>query len=279
MLFPTLTGAGASEAPARHARPETFPRRKPRSGSALISRNVSTANYTSTVATERSRTDAATETIRRRRVTSLSQRSVFERSVFINCPFHDAYLPMLRPILFVVILAGMIPRIASERLNAGEDRLEKIVELIEASKFGIHDLSRMKANKVGELFRLNMPLELGLDLGCRRFKPGAAQKKQLLVLETERYRYQAAISDLANVDIESHSDDPVIGMTAVSNWLEIAAGLDLLGPSALWGEFTEFMGDNYDRLKARGHSDRDIELQPVAQLMAAMRTWHAEDRV
>jgi hypothetical protein len=202
---------------------------------------------------------------------------VFERSVFINCPFDEAYLPMLRPILFVIIRSDFIPRIASERLNAGENRLDKIIELIEASRFGIHDLSRMKAARAGELYRLNMPLELGLDIGCRRFRATPWDDKQMLVLETERYRYQAAISDLANVDIEAHADDPPTGMTAVRNWLEIAGPVDMPGPSALWGEFTEFMGDNYDRLKAKGHSDRDIERQPVAQLMAAMRVWHADN--
>jgi hypothetical protein len=30
----------------------------------------------------------------------------------------------------------------------------------------------LKARKAGELFRLNMPLELGLDIGCKRFKVG-----------------------------------------------------------------------------------------------------------
>ena len=42
-----------------------------------------------------------------------------------------------------------------------------------------------------------MPFELGLDFGCRRFGAGRLARKVILVLEQERFRYQAAISDLA----------------------------------------------------------------------------------
>jgi hypothetical protein len=33
------------------------------------------------------------------------------------------------------------------------------------------------------------------------------------------------------------------------------------------------MSNNYDRLKARGFSDRDIEKLPVSKLMEGMRDW------
>src|SRR5258706_1268554 len=93
----------------------------------------------------------------------------FEESVFINCPFDEEYFPLLRPLLFTVIYLGLTPRIALERKNSGEARFEKICELIRESKYAIHDLSRMKAKKAGDLFRLNMPFELVLDAGCSKF--------------------------------------------------------------------------------------------------------------
>jgi len=71
----------------------------------------------------------------------------FEQNVFINCPFDDSYLPLLRPILFTVIYLGFTPRIALERLDSGEPRINKIISLIEDSKYAIHDLSRIKAKK------------------------------------------------------------------------------------------------------------------------------------
>ena len=59
---------------------------------------------------------------------------------------------------------------------------------------------------MGEYFRLNMPFELGIDVGCRLFRNGCGGK-QCLILEAERYRYQAAISDLSNSDIAIHRND------------------------------------------------------------------------
>jgi hypothetical protein len=98
-------------------------------------------------------------------------------------------MPLLRPILFVILDLGMIPRIALESLDSGSARIEKIVKLIQESKYAIHDLSRLKAKKRGELHRLNMPFELGMDVGCRRFGEGRAAEKRCLILEAERYRY------------------------------------------------------------------------------------------
>ena len=90
---------------------------------------------------------------------------------------------------------GLTPRIARERSDAGEGRVEKILELVASSKYSIHDLSRCQAQEEGEFYRLNMPFELGLDFGCRRFGGGKLAEKVILVLEEERFRYQAAISD------------------------------------------------------------------------------------
>lgn len=74
----------------------------------------------------------------------------FRTNVFINCPFDDQYQPILRAVIFCTIDLGFTPRIALERLDSGETRVAKIVELIEASKYAIHDLSRLKANRAGE---------------------------------------------------------------------------------------------------------------------------------
>ncbi len=94
----------------------------------------------------------------------------FEKSVFINCPFDDSYVELLRPILFCVLDLGLEPRIALERFDSAETRIEKILELILASRYAIHDLSRLKSTKKNEFYRLNMPFELGIDYGCLRFK-------------------------------------------------------------------------------------------------------------
>ncbi|MFZ4526061.1 MAG: hypothetical protein ACOYOE_11050 [Chlorobium sp.] len=89
----------------------------------------------------------------------------FDRSVFVNVPYDNQFKSLLRPLLFCLVYGGMTPRLALERRDSGELRLNKIVKLIRNSKYAIHDLSRMQAREAGELFRLNMPFELGLDIG------------------------------------------------------------------------------------------------------------------
>lgn len=106
----------------------------------------------------------------------------FEKNVFVNCPFDARYLPLLRPLLFTVIYLDLAPRISLEAIDSGELRLNKIVELIRESKYSIHDLSRCEAAAAGELYRLNMPFELGIDFGCRTYGRPRQRGKRTLVL-------------------------------------------------------------------------------------------------
>ena len=54
--------------------------------------------------------------------------SDFEKNVFINCPFDSAYLALLRPLLFTIVSFGFIPKIASERSDSAEQRIDKIYQ-------------------------------------------------------------------------------------------------------------------------------------------------------
>ncbi|WP_210485577.1 hypothetical protein [Microvirga antarctica] len=197
----------------------------------------------------------------------------FDTNVFVNCPFDRSYYPLLRPLLFTICYMGLKPRIALESLDSGEARIRKIISLIEQSRFAIHDLSRLKAEKAGEYFRLNMPFELGLDVGCRLFKGGHHARKSCLILEAERYRYQAAISDLSNSDIAVHDNEPSQLTSEVRNWLSTAAKLQADGATKIWGRFNDFMADNDDALAARGFSPKDIENLPVGELIDCMEEW------
>ncbi len=197
----------------------------------------------------------------------------FQKNVFVNCPFDPEYLPLLRPLLFTILYLGFTPRIALESLDSGTPRIQKIISLIEESKYAIHDLSRIQAATAGEFFRFNMPLELGLDVGCKLFKGGKWKNKKCLILEAERYRYQAAISDFSNSDIAVHANNPTNVVAEVRNWLNNEAKLHSPGPSKVWGRFIDFMANNYESLKARGYSDHDIENLPVAELILCIQNW------
>ena len=168
---------------------------------------------------------------------------------------------------------GLNPRIAVERLDSGEARIGKIIELIQDSKYAIHDLSRIKAQKRGEYFRLNMPLELGIDIGCKLFGTGRKSKKMCLVLVAENYKYQAAISDLSNSDVGVHKNSPYETVVVVRNWLNNSCGLMADGPAKIWDTFNEFMADNYAELSSRGFSKKDIENLEIIELMNSMMGW------
>ena len=197
----------------------------------------------------------------------------FEKNVFINCPFDRDFYPLLRPLLFTVIYLGLKPRIALEEIDSGQPRIEKIIKLISESQYAIHDLSRIEAKSAGELYRLNMPFELGLDVGCRLFGGKQKKRKKCLVLETEAFRYKAALSDLSGYDISSHGNDPPRVVAEVRNWLKNVCKLNASGPTSIWDAFNDFMANNYDALKIKGFSDSDIEGLPVSELIECMESW------
>lgn len=128
------------------------------------------------------------------------------KAVFINCPFDGDYLPLFHAIVFTVLSCGFRPRCALEIVDSGGTRISRIEKLIEECPLGIHDISRTELNAAG-LPRFNMPLELGLFLGAKRFGDKAQTRKRCLVLDTEPCRYQAFMSDIAGQDIEAHGND------------------------------------------------------------------------
>lgn len=200
--------------------------------------------------------------------------SSFDKNVFINCPLDKAYVPLLRTLLFTVLYVGLRPRLAPEQADSSETRVSKIMRLIRQSRFGIHDLSRCKATKKGEIFRLNMPFELGLDIGCKAFRGGKWKRKKCLILETKKYRYKAAISDLSNSDILAHRNDPREVVNQTRHWLnQEVPRLTAAAPSVIWGKFLDFMAEDYDDLTVKGWSKKDIECMAVPELLQRMRLW------
>lgn len=197
----------------------------------------------------------------------------FERSVFINCPFDEDYAPILQAVLFTIIDLGLIPRIARERMDSAENRLAKIRELIEASRYSIHDLSRCQAAKEGEHFRLNMPFELGIDYGCRTYFGQGRDTKKILIMEEKPFRYQVAISDLSGCDIEVNGAKFDKAMRKVRNWLVNEAGAPRTAPAVLLARYVKFQEWHYEKQLDEGFSEDDIKDYPTRELMDAMAQW------
>ncbi len=190
----------------------------------------------------------------------------FEKNVFVNCPFDDDYRQLLLSIVFTVKYLGYFPRLSLERADSAESRITKIVGLINESKFGIHDLSRIISKGKDEHYRMNMPFELGIDYGSKVLKGGQWETKQLLVLEKERYRYQKALSDLSGSDIKNHDDEPVKVVKVVRDWFVATESIRADSGNKIWSKFNEFNAYLYDQaVEIDGHDSVD-ELQVIEVL-------------
>ncbi|HEX6087349.1 MAG TPA: hypothetical protein VF266_22650 [Thermoanaerobaculia bacterium] len=164
----------------------------------------------------------------------------FDRNVFINCPFDAAYAPMFEAIVFAVKDAGFEPRSARERLDSSQIRLHKIIELIRSSRFSIHDLSRTELDDATALPRFNMPLELGIDLGCKAFSR-VHSRKSLLIFDAEQYRFQKYLSDIGGQDIHRHGNNPRTAVARVRDWLRSESGRDAIpGGSVIFRRYEAF---------------------------------------
>jgi hypothetical protein len=164
----------------------------------------------------------------------------YDESVFINCPFDDSYKHIFEAILFCVYSCGFEPRCAFEQDNALDNRLDKIEKLIEECRYGIHDISRIELNENG-LPRFNMPFELGIFFGARRFGSKTQKKKNALVLEAKKYLYQQYISDLNGVDTKSHQNNPETAIAKVRDWLQVATNQqDLPGAKIIVQQYQQF---------------------------------------
>jgi hypothetical protein len=139
--------------------------------------------------------------------------------VFINCPFDPEYAPTFQALIFTVYACSFRPRSARELDDAGQTRIEKLYKLIDECRYGIHDLSRTELDKQFGLPRFNMPLELGIFLGAKRYGSAVQKAKRVLLLDLEQYRYQRFVSDLAGMDIHEHGGDPIRAARETRDWL------------------------------------------------------------
>jgi hypothetical protein len=198
----------------------------------------------------------------------------FNSSVFINCPFDERYRILLKPLLFTIQFCHLIPRIASERLDSSEVRIEKIQAIIEECKYSIHDLSRIRSSAPGEYYRLNIGFEIGVDLGCKLYHPDPKYKaKQLLILEAEKFSYQKAISDLSGSDVRCHHENPELLIEEVRAWLASLLEWELPGPNTIWYEYNAFNMDLFTEFKANGFTEKQIEQLNMPEFLRYLQEW------
>lgn len=161
--------------------------------------------------------------------------------VFINCPFSTDYDEHFQAIIFAVQRSGFVPRCARENDDGGEVRFEKICRIIGECRYGVHDISKTEPDPGSGLPRFNMPFELGLFLGARKFGGRVQARKKSLILDREPYRYQAFISDIGGQDIHAHGGDVGRLIEDVATWLrDQAQDPKVPGGRAIASEFGQF---------------------------------------
>ena len=140
----------------------------------------------------------------------------FDRCVFVNCPFDDDFVPILHAILFAIHDCGFVARIAVEDVGSGETRLDKIVRIIEESRYSIHDISRVEITTASPLPRFNMAFECGLAFGALRF--ASKKGRDFLFMSAEPHQDKLTLSDLAGQDSKAHRNEPSISVGAVRSF-------------------------------------------------------------
>ena len=160
-------------------------------------------------------------------------------SVFVNVPFDETYAPLFEALVFAVTACGYRVRCALEDDDSGGIRMDKLDRLIRQSPRSIHDLSRIEMSD-GDLPRFNMPFELGLAIGAKRF--GAQRKADAIkIMVAEPYKLPAYLSDLGGNDPSAHHRNPDRVIKIVRDFLhQTPAGGLLPGPAKLCGDFAEF---------------------------------------
>ncbi|NVO16963.1 MAG: hypothetical protein HXX10_23300 [Rhodoplanes sp.] len=191
------------------------------------------------------------------------------RNVFINCPFDSKYQLLFRAIVYTVKRSGFQPRCALEVDDASETRLEKICKIVAACRYGVHDISRTELDRKSRLPRFNMPFELGVFIGAKKFGRGQGTKR-CTIFDTEPYRYQKFISDIAGQDVHAHGDDHRRLIKDLAAWLRDQSNDPKVpGGHAIAREFDRFL----DRLpiicRQRDLATDELTFGDLAQLSAA----------
>lgn len=163
--------------------------------------------------------------------------------VFINCPFDAAYGAIFQAIVFAIFACEFRPRSARELEDSAQPRIEKLYAIIEECRYGVHDLSRTELDAVHGLPRFNMPLELGIFLGAKRYGGEPQKAKRALILDVERYRYQRFVSDLAGMDIHEHRGDAVRALCVTRDWLANVSRRALPSAKSVQRLYERFLDD------------------------------------
>lgn len=195
----------------------------------------------------------------------------YTNSVFLNVPFDRNYKPLFEAAIFAIYDCGFVARSAKEDEDSSTPRVEKIYELIEHSKYGIHDISRVTLDSRNHLPRFNMPLELGIWLGAKRYGRKRDRLKRALVLDKIDHRYQIFCSDISGQDPKSHNNDTSTIIRRIRNWLRNSPDYKNVvfpGPEKMVARYRQFRTQLPAQCQLTGLNPKDLEFNDYSNLVA-----------
>lgn len=192
------------------------------------------------------------------------------RDVFINCPFDSGYRAIFDALVFTVIRAGFRARSSLEGDDAAENRLAKIQRIIAECRYGIHDISRTESDGEPPLPRFNMPFELGLFLGAKRYGNDSSRRKQCLIFDRAPHRYQRFISDIAGQDIHSHEGEPAIAVRELSGWLRRHSNAATVpGGQVVFRDYQRFRADLPEICRGLSITEQELTFSDFTNIVAS----------
>ena len=125
-----------------------------------------------------------------------------------------------------------------------------------------------------KLPRLNMAYECGLFYGAQMFGDANQREKQILVLDSEAFRFQITMSDIAGKDASTHGNAPDGAIEAVRRFLNGKERGNLVGHAAMQKHHKKFLKDLPKIAKALGVTTKEIRsLSYFPDLVGALVEW------
>jgi hypothetical protein len=187
--------------------------------------------------------------------------------VLINVPFDRQYESLFRVLVFTIHECGFVSRCSLEAGDGSVVRMETLYRIIRQCPLGVHDLSRVALTR--GLPRFNMPLELGLFLGAKRYGGRVQRQKSCVILDRDRYRYQRFCSYIAGQDIRAHGNLAAPAIAAVRDWLRAARpNKSMKGGAMIEKRFLSFWEELPRACREKGLDQRQLPFPDYRMLVA-----------
>jgi hypothetical protein len=120
---------------------------------------------------------------------------------------------------------------------------------------------------------MNMPFELGLDVGYRRSGAAGSGEKKFLIFEQDPYDLKRSLSDIAGQDVDYHRNDFQIVIKKVRDFFCVEAGVNAPGPTKLVSDYFTFQGWMTEKKIFEGHSEKEAVNLPTQERLDEMKAW------